>query len=356
MVCAWLWSGCASMRVSTHSGFSRFMGVDNFTNFAHGCDEKGDIVLLSPDLAGGFRWNQLILSWNADAPPGTFLDLEAAAVVGGRHTKFYKLGQWSPEGTNFVRTSVRGQGDADGNVATDTLVLKHLAEAVQIRVTLGGTDGATPVLKFIGISMSDTGTRPAGHPSDRAAWGKRIAVPERSQHGYPGERGWCSPASLSMVLAYWAAVSNRPEMNVPVPQIAAAVYDQDYAGTGNWPFNTAFAGGFDGMKSFVTRLDDLSEVEDWISAGIPVVLSVRWDLLEPGRPPDPDGHLLVCTGFTDQGNVVVNDPATRLDQGESVRRVYRRENVSRAWAKSHNTVYLIYPETARIPMAGFGHW
>jgi len=159
-----------------------------------------------------------------------------------------------------------------------------------------------------------------------------------------------------MVLARWALALNRPEMNLTVPQVAAAVYDRDYAGTGNWPFNTAFAGSFSGMQSYVTRLDNLSEVEDWIAANIPVVLSTRWDLLEPGRPPDVNGHLVVCIGFTKDGDLVVNDPATHPNRGESVRRIYQRENVLRAWAQSHHAVYLVFPEDAKLPADRFGHW
>jgi hypothetical protein len=159
-----------------------------------------------------------------------------------------------------------------------------------------------------------------------------------------------------MVLSRWAGVLHRPELNLTVPQAAASVYDREYAGTGNWPFNTAFAGGFRGLRSCVTRLDNLAEVEDWIAAGIPVILSTRWDQLEPGRPPDSEGHLIVCIGFTENGDVVVNDPATRLDRGESVRRIYPRDNVLRAWANSHHTVYLVYPESAKIPPNEFGHW
>jgi hypothetical protein len=157
-------------------------------------------------------------------------------------------------------------------------------------------------------------------------------------------------------MARWAEVLNRPEMNLPVPAVAAAVYDPNYRGTGNWAFNTAFIGSFSGMRGYVTRLDDLSEVEDWIATGIPVILSARWDLLQPGRPYAPEGHLVVCVGFTRDGDVLVNDPAARLDHGQSVHRVYRREDVRRAWAASHNTVYLAYPAHARIPENRYGHW
>ncbi|MEI6195378.1 MAG: C39 family peptidase, partial [Verrucomicrobiota bacterium] len=164
------------------------------------------------------------------------------------------------------------------------------------------------------------------------------------------------PTSLSMALSRWAEILNRPEMNLTVPEVAAKVYDNDFAGTGNWPFNTAFAGSFSGMRSYVTRFDDLTEVEDWIATGIPVILSARWDWLLPGRPPDLDGHLIVCIGFTKDGDVVMNDPATRLEKGESVRRVYRRADVIHSWTKSHNAVYLVYPADTKIPADKFRHW
>jgi hypothetical protein len=351
-----LFSGCQSVTVSSHRQYSRFIGLEDFAAIAKARHDSGEIVWLSPEINPGMTWNQLVVSWNAGAPTGSFLKLEAAAGSDGRQTKFYTLGCWSPDGTVFPRTSVRGQEDADGTVDTDTLVLTHPADSAQIRIVLGGTNGALPMLKFLGLSFCNTRAPAAARPPNRAAWGKTIATPERSQHGYPGENGWCSPASLSMVLARWASVLGRPELDLTVPQAAAAVYDTNYTGTGNWPFNTALAGSFSGMSSYVTRFDDLSEVEDWIAADIPVILSVRWDQLEPGRPPDAEGHLVVCIGFTKNGDVVVNDPAAHPDRGESVQRIYRRENVMRAWEKSHHAVYLVYPEDAKIPPNKHGHW
>ena len=348
--------GCRSTVVSSRGEFSRFVAVNDFSGFAHGRDEKGQAVLLSPQIKASIPWNELIVSWNANAPAGTFLKIEAAAISSRGHSKFFTLGRWSTEATTFARTSVRGQRDADGTVHTDTLILKKPADAAQILVTLGGTNGAVPALKFVGLSFANTRLSPESRPPHRAAWGKIIATPERSQHGSPGGSGWCSPASLSMVLARWAQMLNRPEMNLSVPRIAAAVYDPGYPGTGNWAFNAAFAGGFRGMRGCVTRFDDLSEVEDWIAAGIPVILSARWDLLQPGRRPDPEGHLIVGIGFTENGDVVANDPAAHLDRGETVRQIYRREDVIRAWGTSHHTVYLVYPEDAKIPENRWGHW
>jgi hypothetical protein len=348
--------GCKTVPPSSHASFSRFVGLENFSKFTRSQNENGATVLLSPEIKSQIPWNQLIVSWNADAPAGTFLKIEVSANLPDHQTKFYTLGNWSLDNKVFPRTSVRGQKDADGNVDTDTLILKEFANGVQIRVTLGGTNGALPTLKFIGVSFSNTKVSPATRPPNHAAWGKIIPTPEHSQHGYPNEKGWCSPTSLSMALARWSEILNRPEMNLTVPEVAAKVYDRDFAGTGNWPFNTAFAGSFSGMRSCVTRFDDISEVEDWIAAGIPVILSARWDWLEPGRPFDSDGHLIVCIGFTANGDVVINDPATHLERGQSVRHIYKRADVIHSWTKSHNAVYLVFPESAAIPENRYGHW
>jgi hypothetical protein len=66
--------------------------------------------------------------------------------------------------------------------------------------------------------------------------------------------------------------------------------------------------------------------------------------------------LVVCIGFTENGDVVINDPATNLAKGQHVRHIYKRANVINAWRNSRNTVYLIYPEATNPPASPFGHW
>jgi hypothetical protein len=284
------------------------------------------------------------------------LKVEARAMAPGHNTKFYALGLWSPDDQAFPRASVSGQMDADGDVQVDTLVLNHLANAVQIRLTLGGTSGKCPSLKFLGLSFCNTKITPKILPPNRAAWGKIIPTSERSQQSYPGGNGWCSPTSLSMALARWGKVAQRADWNLDAPEVAAGVLDHNFKkATGNWSFNTAFAGSLNGMRAYVTRFNDISELEDWIAAGIPVIISARYDLLQDGRPEDLNGHLTVCRGFTENGDLVINDPWTDI-KVESVRHVYKRENVRRAWATSHNTVYLVYPENTKLPADRFGHW
>ena len=356
LVAAACLTGCRSVPVAEHKQYSQFIGLTDFAAFAHTENENGETVLLSPEIKTRTAWNQLVLSWNLNAPPGTFLKVEASAILADHATKFYSMGIWSPDDMAFPRASVRDQKDADGDVRADTLALTQLARAVQIRLTLGGTNTISPALKFLGISFCNTNVTPTALPPNRAAWGKILPVVERSQQSYPGGGGWCSPTSLSMALAHWGTTQHREDWNLDAPEVAAGVSDHGFKFlTGNWTFNTAFAGTLPGMRAYVTRFSDISELEEWITAGIPVIISARYDLLQDGRPDDLSGHLTVCRGFTENGDLIINDPWTDI-KVESIRHIYKRANVSRAWATSHNTVYLVYPSGTKIPKDKFGHW
>jgi hypothetical protein len=179
--------------------------------------------------------------------------------------------------------------------------------------------------------------------SDRQAWGTDLNVPQRSQMIYKkGGEVWCSPTSTSMVLAYWG-------VSVPVPAAADATYDYVYDGNGNWPFNTAWAGSY-GFEAYVTRMSSMAQIEEWVSAGVPVIISYAFAEGElPGTPiPSSGGHIMVVRGFDQNGNVIVNDPAAAADN--TVRIVYDRATLERLWlTHSSGTVYLIYPKRHPVP-------
>lgn len=348
-------TGCNTIRFSSHERYSQFIGLTKFSHFTSASGANGETVLLSPKIKTSLRWNELVVSWDTAAPAGSYLKVEARVILADHTTKFYTLGLWSPDDKAFPRRSVSGQDDTDGDAHVDTLTLAQPATATQIRLTLGGGN-ALPSLKFLGLSFCNTNVAPERRPPNHAAWGRIIPVVERSQQSYPGGNGWCSPTSVSMALAHWGTVSNCPDWSLDAPEVAAGVLDHNFKkATGNWSFNTAFAGHLPGMRAYVTRFDDISELEDWIAAGIPVVISARYDLLLDGRADDFNGHLTVCRGFTEDGDLIINDPWTD-PKVESIRHVYKRLNVRRAWATSHNTVYLIYPENLKVPSDHFGHW
>lgn len=331
---------------------SQFIGFKSFAAFekSHGA-RPGEIVLTSPQILAQIKWDELIASWDADTPGSAYLKIEARAFYSAAPTKYYTMGLWSSNPSRYPRESVLRQEDADGDVATDTLKLKRLCDRLQIRLTLGGDQGQAPRLKFLGLDLTDTSVTPSVLPSNPAALGKTLSVPQRTQMAYPNGRVLCSPTTVSMIMAYWAQQIKRPELDHDVPDIAAAIYDAKWKGTGNWPFNTAYAGSYHGIRAYVTRLSDLAEVEDWIAAGVPVALSVCSDRLHH-RGPGPNGHLIVCVGFTKTGDPVVNDPGS----SRNIRRVYPRKDLIYAWAYSRNAVYLIYPEDHEIPKDRFGHW
>jgi hypothetical protein len=336
------------------SGRCAFMGFTNFATFSRSAETlTNETVFTSPEIAAPIDWDELIVSWNV--PPGVHLKAEASAIYPDRATRYYTMGRWSEDTTQFPRESVRRQRDEDSSVRMDTLVLSHATRKVRLRITAGGA-GDKEMLKFVGLSFCNSAVPAAALEPNRAAWGKVLEVPERRQGEYEGGGGWCSPTSLSMDLAYWSEELHRPELNHTVPETANAISDGPRGPTGNWPFNTAYAGRYIGMRAYVTRMEDVSELENWIAAGIPVIISVS-SYLTNDRTSGPDnGHLITCVGFTDKGDVVVNDPGVSVRKNVRARRIYAREKVANAWKKSKNAVYLIYPETARIPADPLGHW
>ncbi len=364
---------------------ARLIAIRDFSGFTRAEDPAtGEVTLTSPEIDPQIAWDELVLSWNVDSPTDTGLKFEARGVYPDHTTRWYVMGLWSAPGSQLPRESVNKQRDADGNVLTDTLVLQRPGPRLQVRISVvsppssavsppdnhrpnsevrGPQSGSglspltshlSPILKLLTLSFLDSKSlKPVLEPN-RAAWGKTVDVPERSQLAYKDQQGWCSPTSLSMVLAYWGKQLNRPEMDRDVPDIANCIYDPQWKGTGNWPFNTAFAGAYPGMRAYVARFTDVSELEDWIAAGIPVICSVSYRLMH-GKG-QSDSHIVVCVGFTPDGDAVINDPWAHVEKGERVRCTVPRANLIAAWKVSKFTVYLVYPETVKPPPDRYGHW
>ncbi|MGH9263745.1 MAG: peptidase C39 family protein [Acidimicrobiales bacterium] len=307
---------------------------------------------VSPVTAAGIPFAEAIASWNVQAPPGTWIETLIRARTGGRFTKFYNLGVWAADSSTVARHSVRAQGDADGFVAVDTLVLdkKVVPDAFQLKVRLfSAAPGAIPRLRNMFVTTSTAlGKTRAPEPGNPALWGRSLAVPECSQMVYPdGGTVWCSPTSTSMVMAYWSGDTGPCEPRVRAA--VAGVFDRVYDGHGNWPFNTAYAATA-GLEARVTRFTSMAEAERWIAAGVPVVISYYWtrNSLDGAPIPTSDGHLAVLVGFDPAGNPVVNDPAAAND-GE-VKRTYPRAQLEDLWvAKSGGTAYLIHPAGQAVP-------
>ncbi|PTL80974.1 peptidase C39 family protein [Vitiosangium sp. GDMCC 1.1324] len=326
-------------------------GAYNGGNFYNGGSFRvGEAT--SPVMTNGFAFREAIASWEAETPSGTWVETQIRAQISGVWTKWYNLGVWAADGATVRRHSVASQSDSNGYVGTDTLIIsnKKSPTVFQLKVRLFSADGiATPRVRASAVTLSTAPEKsPATFPGNSALWNQVIDIPQCSQMVYPdGGEVWCSPTSTSMVLGYWTGDTGACE-----PRVRAAVsgvYDWIYRGHGNWPFNTAYA-ATKGFQAHVTRFTGFHQLEPWIAAGVPAILSVAWAKGElTGAPIESTaGHLIVLVGFDAAGNPVVNDPAAASDA--TVRRTYLRSQLEPLWLKaSVGTAYLIYPTDWPVP-------
>jgi hypothetical protein len=172
----------------------QFLGFTTFSNFVRSAGEHpGETVLTSKEIPTRIAWDELIASWNLDPRAGTWLKAEVRALYPDRATKYYTMGLYSADPALHPRSSVAGQKDADGKVSTDTLALQALCRRMQVRLTLGGSEGADGGLKFFSLCLTDSKASPPPLPANQAAWGWTIEVPQRSQMAYPNGKVLCVP-------------------------------------------------------------------------------------------------------------------------------------------------------------------
>lgn len=278
-----------------------------------------------------------VISWCADAPEGTTVEADLQAEVEGTWLPWRTMARW--EGGRGG-TSVQQEAAEGCSVDVDTLVIAKGRTARRFRYRVQEKGNAR--LRFVAVSAWRRDDR-APFAADRSpAWGRTLDVPRRSQMVEDASiRGdICSPTSLSMVLEHFGVKRATRD-------VADAVYDRAARIYGNWPLNTAFAATTGMRLAYVARFRGLEELEAEIAAGRPVIISHKWKEGElTGAPvPKSNGHLIVVVGFTEIGDVVVNDPAAHPDQGEDVRRVYPRKEIYHTWLENAAGIaYVILPE------------
>jgi hypothetical protein len=316
----------------------------------------------SPEIPAGFDYKEAIASWNATTPSGSWVEVQFRARYGTtRWSKWYILGIWAADTGTVERHSVQSQGDSDGFVAVDTFVSSNKKEATntfQLKLRLFSVDKvAVPSVQNASVAFSTEIPKSASATPGDSAPVVTLNVPQCSQMVFPpGEGGevWCSPTSTSMVLGYWGFMPG--ECAPRVRDAVAGVYDWIYDGHGNWPFNTAYAyaatqGTAQPLEGYVARFSSLTKAEEFIAAGVPVVMSIAWGKgdLTNSYIDSTNGHLLVLVGFDANGDLIVNDPASPSN-GAAVEHTYKRSEFEPLWLQaSGGTVYLMYPATMANP-------
>jgi len=255
-----------------------------------------------------------VVAWNSSAPADT-IEL-IVHTSDGRRSEPLPYASFDP-----VRRSSLGGHDGIARIDVDTIRATAPIAAVEVR--------AQHALARVAVSTPVAGPLPA-----RAAFRGELLVPALSQYDpeRPEQRGWCTPATIAMLLGAWGVTRS-------VAEVAAGVDDATYGGTGNWAFAVAYAGAL-GFAGAVAYLRDLATVESFLAAGIPVGLSISWKAgALPRAPLDAsDGHLVVVRGFTLGGDPLVNDPAQ-----PSLRIGYPRGAFERCWLDHGGIALLVAP-------------
>jgi len=279
-------------------------------------------------------FDELLLSWNVDTPAGTSFVVEVAVRDAEGWSPWLHIGDWGELPTDRERVTTF----AGGAVEVDVLRTKRLFSVLRYRISAVGTRGGAPIdVHLFAINVTNTGqlaSLHAGAPSPFAR-GEGLAVPARSQRLEDPALASriCSPTSVAMVLAHHG-------VDLPTARVAELIYDQQHDIYGNWP--RAVQAAFElGVPGTLVRLSNWRAVEHFLARGIPLIVSVGVKDGELRGAPysETRGHLLVITGFDDEGGVRVNDPAA--DTLEGVSRVYAREDLERVWMRRGGVAYAI---------------
>jgi Peptidase_C39 like family len=331
-----------------------------------------------------FGATELVASWDARVPRHTWMRTQLrASMQDGEKTRWLDMGNYAYLDTEIDRTSVSPAAKPFGRVGTDTFFSYKgwSVHAYQLRVTLYRLPGtsASPRVWQIGAFASFIPPRttvPASTPGPASRQGIHLPVPAYSQDIHDGQytkyggggEAWCSPTSNEMVDEYWGkhptardlAWVNPSYQDPGVDYAARYTYDYRYQGTGNWPFNAAYASHF-GLDAEIVQLPSMEDLEALVAAGIPVVTSQAFDNGQiTGANYSTAGHLWVVTGFTKAGNVVVNDPANHSDA--QVRHVFNRRQFENVWLRTYwvrpdgtighgsgGVAYIIKPHDKSLP-------
>lgn len=326
---------------------ARNLKKDSLGGFILGKNPGGAVsrgCLLSRILVSPFPFDEIIVSPSVRLAKNSRAELRIAVSGDGKKwTKWYKLGEFSPDG---LSKSFPRQEDENGFVDVDFLKLKKGFSFARYKIILesrGGkvrlksvntvfTDSRLPYLskfaakagKTAGIflkvpPLSQMEPQTEQRASGSSSAGRYAARPEIS-------RKTCAPASLAMIFAFH-------KKRIPAAKVAAGVYDEAAKIYGNWLFNTMFASRL-GFHAHVRRLNSMEELESLLLKGTPVIASLAFgrEKLKNSPLEKTSGHLLVVKGIDENGDVTVNDPAARSKS--EVERIYKRKEFAKSWLKN----------------------
>ena len=161
-------------------------------------------------VEGGFR--EIVLSWNADCPQGSWIVLEARASRKSGWTEWFNMGVWAADDFVVKRTHLAKQNTPEGRVNTDTLVLKDDCSEAQVRISLCSLSSAMiPAVRRLFCDF--TPAKPAADADPPSGAPEAVLnVPEISQLSYPPRGGVWSRNTPARIAAPGTSSSSSIEI------------------------------------------------------------------------------------------------------------------------------------------------
>ncbi len=304
---------------------------------------KTGYIFTSREIETPFPFNDLVPSWNVDTDGGGFyVLLRVGRTSDDFWSPWYYLGSWG----DAPQPAAKVMEDASGFINIDYFQSKGRFNRVQYAFHLRLNDGRTgPMIRRVCLACSNTlddaelarKFRRRIDPGPKEKWARRLPVPFRSQKWEDEKiRGSiCSPTSTSMVLEYRG-------VKHPTLDVCRRIWDPEYKLYGNWWRAVQGAYSF-GVPGYLRRFGDWDAVKCLISHDQPIIASIKVKRGQLRSAPyrQSDGHLLVITGFTEDGDVCVNDPAA--ETAEKGRAVYARQDMENIWLANGGVGYILEP-------------
>lgn len=132
----------------------------------------------------------------------------------------------------------------------------------------------------------------------------------------------CCPACVAMVMRYYG-------VDTDLAAIADDCYRSSVDLYGVWP-QAVYAANQRGLSGYCHRFENLAQLSDLLSRGIPVICSIAYQSgqLNGAAINQTEGHLIILAGM-DGGCVTAYDPAAKTDDG--VYRTYTQDEFCTGW-------------------------
>lgn len=241
-------------------------------------------------------FDRLVMSWNAETPPGTVVEAQARVQVADGWSAWQSFGKWSPY---IPRAS------ESGDAAQPVYMLKNVlhidtgkAVGAQLRIYLYTDDERlTPRVWLLAASVRPVDWRPA----PAAPYSRMLRLPAYSQklRDPQLQAGMSAPVTLASLLNRWG-------LDVLPEELAQAVFDHGAANPRNFSFAAALAGCY-GYRAYLAY----AEPEDlWqcIKQGYSVGVFMRYSAdaeqarqqnkaFLPGAFGDVEAQMMALRGF-----------------------------------------------------------